>query len=67
MICSLSSWNQYAQLRRAACCQSLWVLHSPRLALCPTLLDNFWTLLHSIALLRFDFDYEDFVRWLGGD
>jgi hypothetical protein len=67
MICSLSSWNQYARLRRAACCQSLWALHLPRSILCPTWLDDSRALLHSIALLRFDFDYGDFVRWLGGD
>jgi hypothetical protein len=67
MICSLSSWNQYARLRRAACCQSLRVLHLPRSTLCPTSLDESRALLHSIALLRFDFDYGDFVRWLGGD
>jgi hypothetical protein len=67
MLCSLSTWNKYAHLRRAACCNSLRVLQKPRCATIPTSLDLSRARLHSMALLRFDFQYGDFVRWLGGE
>jgi hypothetical protein len=67
MISSLSSWHQYARLRRKACCKSLRVLHQPRPAVVPLKMEVSRAVLHSSALLRFDFNYGDFVRWLGGE
>jgi hypothetical protein len=67
MLGTLSSWKQYAQLRRDACCKSLRLLQQPRSAVIQTSLDRDRAVLHSIALLRFDFNYGDFIRWLGGE
>ena len=67
MICSLSAWSQYARLRRDACGRSLRLLHQPRSATIPTTLDPNRALVHSMALLRFDFNYGDFIRWMGGE
>ena len=38
---------------------------SPEFGL-PTQLDRHRALLHSVALLRFDFEYGDLIRWMGG-
>ncbi|CAJ1939814.1 unnamed protein product [Cylindrotheca closterium] len=64
-------WKKYAELRRFACVTSLKSLQLPRLLMAdekvPTTLDPHRAWLNSAALLRFDFNHGDFVRWLGGE
>eukprot|EP00980_Cylindrotheca_fusiformis_P017027 scaffold5212_cov116-Cylindrotheca_fusiformis.AAC.1 len=65
-------WFLYAALRKRAVLRSLAPLRLPRSKDHPNPavsegLSMSRAVLHSAALLRFDFDYGDFVRWMGGE
>ena len=63
-------WKQYAHLRTLACVTPLSRLLSlkvPRKKPIPTTLDMDRARLNSASLLRFDFNYGDFARWMGGE
>eukprot|EP00980_Cylindrotheca_fusiformis_P018620 scaffold6176_cov173-Cylindrotheca_fusiformis.AAC.4 len=65
-------WFLYAALRRRAVLCSVAPLRLPRSKENPDPavsegLSMSRAVLHSAALLRFDFDYGDFVRWMGGE
>eukprot|EP00980_Cylindrotheca_fusiformis_P008874 scaffold1899_cov112-Cylindrotheca_fusiformis.AAC.1 len=65
-------WFLYAALRKRAVLHSLAPLRLPRSKDHPHPavsegLSMSRAVLHSAALLRFDFDYGDFIRWMGGE
>eukprot|EP00980_Cylindrotheca_fusiformis_P003813 scaffold843_cov88-Cylindrotheca_fusiformis.AAC.2 len=65
-------WFLYAALRKRAVLRSVAPLRLPRSKEHPNPavsegLSMSRAVLHSAALLRFDFDYGDFVRWMGGE
>ena len=66
-----STWNKYAKLRRDAVVTSVGTLRLPRPVMLdsdmPSTLNGAAAFLHSIALLRFDFNHGDMIRWLGGE
>ncbi len=64
-VTAFSAWRLYAYLRRDACRLSLSPLQAARGVKIPNKLSRQRALLHSVALLRFDFQYSDLVRWLG--
>ena len=66
-VTAFSAWRLYAYLRRDACRLSLSPLQAARGVNIPKKLSRQRALLHSVALLRFDFQYSDLVRWLGSE
>eukprot|EP00980_Cylindrotheca_fusiformis_P016485 scaffold4912_cov113-Cylindrotheca_fusiformis.AAC.2 len=60
-------WVKYAILRRKACCHSIASLRLPRADVAGERMSSVRASMHSMALLRFDFDYGDFIRWMGGE
>eukprot|EP00980_Cylindrotheca_fusiformis_P009550 scaffold2093_cov88-Cylindrotheca_fusiformis.AAC.3 len=65
-------WFLYAALRKKAVLRSLALLRLPRSKdhYHPAVSEGLSmsrAVLHSAALLRFDFDYGDFIRWMGGE
>lgn len=60
-------WDLYPSLRKKACLLPVSELHRPRGTTVPTTLCPRRALLHSVALLRFNFHYGDMVRWMGGE
>eukprot|EP00980_Cylindrotheca_fusiformis_P020539 scaffold7616_cov169-Cylindrotheca_fusiformis.AAC.1 len=62
-----SSWQKYAALRRKACTKSVAWLRYPRSDVAMARMSQGRALSHTMALLRFDFDYGDFIRWMGGE
>ena len=63
----LPVWRKYAQLRILAATRSVHSLKTRRSMEVPKHLCSDRSLLNGAALLRFDFNYGDFVRWLGGE
>ena len=64
---ALPPMRPYAHLRVAAACLDLSLLHAP----CPTLdslpISKARAYCMAVALLRFNFEYGDFICWLGGE
>ena len=65
-------WKEYAATRKQACVTSVAALRRPKRfetpeAPIPVKLDPHLAALNTAALLRFDFNYGDLVRWLGGE
>ena len=65
------SWWKYAKLRSDSVVTPISCLRAPRTWIptdkYPTTLDPERAQLHSLSLLRFDFDHGDVIRWLGGE
>lgn len=62
------SWLSYVDLRFFACQTSVAVLRRSREpGPVPTMLSRHRAKLHGAALLRFDFEHGDLIRWLGGE
>lgn len=59
------TWLNYASLRLLACRNSVSGLQQVRAPPIPTVLDGERAITHSMALLRFNFIYGNFQRWLG--
>ena len=57
----------YAKLRFDSCTAPIHILRQPRPPYNGEPLDNQRVLLYAMALLRFDFNYGDFARFLGGE
>ncbi|CAJ1934082.1 unnamed protein product [Cylindrotheca closterium] len=64
-------WKSHAALRRFACVHSVAALKAPRVLPAdadePTALDKHRAWLNSAGLLRFDFNHDDLIRWMGGE
>lgn len=62
-----SSWARYVALRADAVTMSLRLLKTEQTLTVPTMLCQKRARLHSVLLLRFDFQHGDEVPFLGGD
>ena len=64
---ALPPMRPYAHLRVAAACLDLSSLHAPRPAFDSVSISKDRAYCMAVALLRFNFNYGDFIRWLGGE